>query len=138
MKTILFPGSFDPFTIGHENLVKRVLPVFDKVVVAVGVNSDKHYLFSAKERVERIVRCFADEPKVKVVCFSDMTVDCCHREEAGYILRGVRDVMDMEYEQIMASVNYQLDDSIETIVLFANPAFINVSSTLEREKLLHK
>ena len=138
MKTILFPGWFDPFTIGHENLIKRILPVFDRVVVAVGVNSDKQYMFSVKERMERISKFFSFEPKVKVICFSDMTVDCCHREGASYILRGVRNSKDMEYEQVVAAVNHKLDNSIETILLFADPELVDVSSTLERERLLHE
>ncbi len=138
MKIVLFPGSFDPFTVGHENLVKRVLPLFDKVVVAVGVNSDKQYMFSVHQRMQRIMQCFSGEPKVSVVSFSDMTVDCCHREGAQYILRGVRNARDMEYEQVVAAVNHQLDNSIETILLFADPSMVDVSSTLERERLLHE
>ena len=91
----LFPGSFDPFTQGHENLVTRALNLFDAVVVAVGVNSDKKYMFTAQQRVDAIQQRFINDSRVRVVEFSDMTVDCCRRVGAGVIVRGVRNVQDM-------------------------------------------
>lgn len=134
----LFPGSFDPFTIGHEALVRRCLALFDEVVVAVGVNSDKHYMFTADERVEKVASFFRGESRVRVVQYDDMTVDCCRREHAGVIVRGVRNVADMEYERRVAAVNHSLAEDIETIILFAAPEMVDVSSTRERELLLHK
>lgn len=133
----LFPGSFDPFTSGHDDIVRRSLHLFDEVVVAVGVNSDKHYMFSADERVASIRQRYSDEPRVRVVQFSDMTVDCCRREGAGVIVRGVRNAKDMAYEQTVAAVNFRLAPEIETVMLLADPALVDVSSTLEREKLTH-
>lgn len=134
----LFPGSFDPFTQGHANLVARVLNLFDAVVVAVGVNSDKNYMFSAQQRVEAIRQRYKEDSRVRVVAFSDMTVDCCRREGAGVIVRGVRNAQDMQYEQTVAAVNHRLAPEIETVLLLADPELVDVSSTLEREKLMHK
>ena len=136
-KVALFPGSFDPFTDGHEALVKRALVLFDEVVVAVGVNSDKKYMFSAVERVNMIEKRFAGEERVRAVSYSDMTVDCCRREGAGFILRGVRDTKDFKYEQTVAAVNRSLAPDIDTVLILADIEYKDVSSTLEREKLLH-
>lgn len=133
----LFPGSFDPFTDGHEALVKRALVLFDDVVVAVGVNSDKKYMFSAEERVNMIEKRFAGEERVKVVSYSDMTVDCCRREGAGFILRGVRNTKDFEYEQTVAAVNRNLAPDIDTVIMLSDLEYKDISSTMEREKLLH-
>lgn len=134
---ILFPGSFDPITVAHENLVRRALRLFDEVVVAVGVNSDKDYMFSVPQRVEMARKVFENEPRVSVVHYSDMTVDCCHRVGAQCILRGVRNVKDMEYEQTVAAVNHSLAPDIETLILYADPDMVDVSSTVVRERLLH-
>lgn len=134
-KTALFPGSFDPFTDGHEALVKRALVLFDEVVVAVGVNSDKKYMFSAEERVNMIEKRFAGEERVRAVSYRDMTVDCCRREGAGFILRGVRDTKDFEYEQTVAAVNRKMAPDIDTVILFSDLEYKDVSSTIEREKL---
>lgn len=133
----LFPGSFDPFTVGHEALVRRALAVFDRVVVAVGQNSDKHYMFSAERRVEMAKRFFADDERVRVVAYSDMTIDCCRREGARFLLRGLRNAADLEYERKVAAVNRALASDIETVVLLADADMENVSSTIERERLLH-
>ena len=136
--TALFPGSFDPFTGGHEALVRRALLLFERVVIAVGVNSDKQYMFTTAERVEAIEKRFAGNERVKVVCYSDMTVDCCRRESAGFILRGVRNTKDFEYEQTVAAVNRSLAPDIDTVMLLADLEYMDVSSTLEREKLQHR
>jgi pantetheine-phosphate adenylyltransferase len=133
----LFPGSFDPFTDGHEAILRRVLPLFDKVVVAVGVNSEKHYMFSVEERMERIRRRMEDCPTVEVTSYSGMTIDLCHRLGAKAIVRGIRTAKDFEYEQTVAAVNRLQDPSIETLLLMADPEHIDISSTLEREKLTH-
>ncbi len=133
----LFPGSFDPFTEGHEAILRRVLPLFDKIVVAVGVNSDKHCMFSVDERVAIIRNRMADRPTVEVTSYSGMTVDLCHQLGAQAIIRGIRTAADFEYEQTIAAVNRLQDPSIETLLLLADPDHINISSTLEREKLSH-
>ena len=118
----LFPGSFDPFTAGHEAILRRVLPLFDKVVVAVGVNTDKQYMFSVEERLSLI---------------RQRLVDLCHQLGAKAIIRGIRTAADFEYEQTIAAVNRLQDPSIETLLILADPEHVNISSTLEREKLSH-
>lgn len=133
----LFPGSFDPFTVGHEAILRRMLPLFDKVVVAVGVNSEKRYMFSVEERLERIRAMLSDCPTVEVTSYTGMTIDLCHRLGAKVIIRGIRTAKDFEYEQTVAAVNRLQDPSIETLLVMADPDHINISSTLEREKLTH-
>lgn len=137
MAIALFPGSFDPFTKGHEAVLRRVLPLFDKVVVAVGVNSEKHCMFSSEERVERIKQILADCPTVVVVSYTGMTVELCHEVGARCIIRGIRTAADFEYEQLVASVNREQDPTIETLLVMADADHIAISSTLEREKLSH-
>ena len=133
----LFPGSFDPFTAGHEAILRRMLPLFDKVVVAVGVNSEKRYMFSVEERLERIRAMLSDCPTVEVTSYTGMTIDLCHRLGAKVIIRGIRTAKDFEYEQTVAAVNRLQDPSIETLLVMADPDHINISSTLEREKQTH-
>lgn len=136
-KIALFPGSFDPFTDGHEALVKRALLLFDNIVIAVGMNSDKQYMFPTEERVKMIEKRFNGDKRIKVVSYSDMTVDCCRREGAGFIVRGVRNTKDFEYEQTVAAVNRNLAPDIDTVLMLSDLEYKDVSSTLEREKLLH-
>lgn len=138
MATALFPGSFDPFTTGHEAVLRRVLPLFDRVVVAVGVNSDKQPHFSIDERLARIRQMLADCPTVEVTSYSGMTVDLCHEVGAKVILRGIRGPEDIEYEQLIASVNRAQDPTIETLFILADAEHRHISSTLERERLTHK
>ena len=133
----LFPGSFDPFTKGHEAILRRVLPLFDKVVVAVGVNTEKHCMFSPEERMERIREAMKDCPTVEVSSYSGMTIDLCHQLGAKVIIRGIRTAADFEYEQLIASVNRAQDPSIETLLVMADAEHQNISSTLEREKISH-
>lgn len=133
----LFPGSFDPFTKGHEAVLRRVLPLFDKVVVAVGVNTEKQCMFSPEERVERIREAMKDCPTVEVTSYSGMTMELCHQLGAKVIIRGIRTAADFEYEQLIASVNRTQDPTIETLLVMADAEHQNISSTLEREKLSH-
>ncbi len=137
MATVLFPGSFDPFTAGHEAIARRIAPLFDRLIVAVGVNSEKSYMFSVQDRVNRIRHILADLPQVEVTSYDGMTVDLCHQLGAHCIVRGIRTAADFEYEQLVASVNRQQDPSIETLLVMADADHINISSTLEREKMLH-
>ena len=113
------------------------MAIFDQIIIAVGVNSDKQYMFSVDERVDMIEKRFADDSQIKVVSYSDMTVDCCRREGAGFILRGVRDTKDFEYEQIVAAVNRNLAPEIDTVLLLSDLEYKDVSSTIERERLKH-
>ncbi|MBR6843819.1 MAG: pantetheine-phosphate adenylyltransferase [Bacteroidales bacterium] len=138
MATALFPGSFDPFTAGHEAVLRRVLPLFDRIVVAVGVNSEKQCMFTPEERVERIRQMLSDCPTVEVTSYSGMTIDLCHKVGAQCIIRGIRTAKDFEYEQLVASVNREQDPSIETLLVMADADHINISSTLERERLTHE
>ena len=137
MAIALFPGSFDPFTAGHEAIARRVAPLFDRLIVAVGVNSEKHYMFSVEQRKERIRQMLADLPNVEVVSYDGMTVDLCHQVGAQCIVRGIRTAQDFEYEQLVASVNRAQDPSIETLLVMADADHMAISSTLERERLSH-
>lgn len=132
MKTILFPGSFNPFTVGHQSLVSRVLPLFDRVVIAVGVNSQKCDAVQADSRVADISALYASEPKVKVIAYSGLTVDACERESARWMLRGVRSAVDFEYERNLADINRRIS-GIETLLLFTLPEYAAVSSSMVRE-----
>ena len=138
MKKAVFPGSFDPFTSGHEAIVRRALALFDKIYIAVGVNTDKQYMFTPEQRLQRIQAFFPDEPRVEAVAYSDMTVDLCRRMGAQFILRGIRNDKDFAYEQTVAAVNHTLDPSIDTIILLSDTEHQDISSTLERERLTHQ
>lgn len=128
----LFVGSFDPFTIGHASIVRRALPLFDHIIIGVGVNERKKYMLSAEERVKRIKRLYADNPKIEVKAYSDLTIDFARREQATYIIKGVRSVKDFEYEREQADVN-RLLSGVETILLYAEPQLSSISSTMVRE-----
>lgn len=132
-KTAIFPGSFDPFTIGHLALLKRIVPLFDKVYVAIGVNTQKRCFLSPEERLESIKTVIAEMPNVEVTTYSGLTVDLCHQLEAGYIVRGVRNSIDFEYERTVADNNRLISPDIETIILVAEPQYAAISSTLIRE-----
>ena len=135
MKTGLFTGSFDPFTIGHQSIVARVLPLFDKIVIGVGVNERKKYMYSAEVRVKVIAELYADNPKVEVRAFNDLAVDFAHREGGWFFVKGVRSVKDFEYEREQADIN-RLLGGMETLLLVAEPQFASISSSLVRE-LIH-
>ena len=132
MKTGIFVGSFDPFTVGHDSILRRALPLFDKIVIGVGVNERKKCMLSAEERTERIARLYANEPKIEVKAYSDLTIDFARREGAKYIIKGVRSVKDFEYEREQAAINRRLS-SIETLLLFAEPELESISSSVVRE-----
>ena len=128
----LFVGSFDPFTIGHASIVRRALPLFDHIIIGVGVNERKKYMLDAEERVMRIKHLYAEEPKIEVKAYSDLTIDFARREQATYIIKGVRSVKDFEYEREQADVN-RLLSGVETIFLYAEPQLSSISSTMVRE-----
>ena len=135
MKRAIFPGTFDPFTLGHHSIVKRTLTFMDEVIVGIGINEGKHCLIPVEKRVEMIRQLYADEPRVKVMAYSGLTVDFAKEQEAGFIVRGIRSVKDFEYEQGIADINKKLS-GIETIFLFTDPELSSVSSSVVRE-LLH-
>ena len=132
MKTGIFVGSFDPFTIGHLSIVRRALPLFDKLVIGVGVNERKTYLHITEERIAAISRLFADEPAVEVRSYSGLTVDFAHSVEAGFIVKGVRSMKDFEYEREQADINREIG-GVETVLLFAEPQLAHISSSMVRE-----
>ena len=132
MKTGIFVGSFDPFTIGHLSIVRRALPLFDKLVIGVGVNERKTYLHTTEERIAAISRLFANEPAVEVRSYSGLTVDFAHSVEAGFIVKGVRSMKDFEYEREQADINREIG-GVETVLLFAEPQLAHISSSMVRE-----
>ena len=138
MRTALFPGSFDPFTAGHEAIVRRALALFDKIYIAVGVNTDKKYMFSIEERLKIIRDFFPDDKRIEPVSYSGMTVDLCHQLNTRFIIRGIRNAADLDYEQTIAAVNQTIDPQIETILLLADSQHRDISSTLIREQLSHQ
>ena len=128
----LFPGSFDPFTIGHFSLVRRALTIVDEIIIAIGINESKNSFLPLEKRVEYIKQVFKDESRVRVVTYDDLTVNVVHREQASFILRGVRNSVDFEYERMIAEVNRALE-GIETLLLFSEPELAHVSSSMVRE-----
>ena len=134
-RTAIFVGSFDPFTIGHDSIVRRSLPLFDRLIIGVGVNIGKRYMLSAEERVDSIRRLYSDEPRISVEQYSGLTVDFADSVGAQFIVKGVRTVKDFEAEREQADINRRLT-GIETIVLFALPGMDSVSSSVVRE-LMH-
>ena len=132
MKKAVFPGSFDPFTIGHYDIVMRGLTIFDEIIIGIGRNSTKKETFPIRERMDAIQRIFADEPRVTVEIYDCLTVDFAAQHDARCILRGIRCVEDFEYERNMAEANKQLG-GVETILLYTRPEYAHISSTLVRD-----
>ena len=135
MKKAVFPGTFDPFTLGHHSIVKRALAFMDEVIIGIGINENKHCLLPVEKRVESIQELYADEPRVKVMAYSGLTVDFAHEHGAEVIVRGIRTVKDFEYEEGIADINRKLS-GIETVFLFTEPEYSAISSSVVRE-LLH-
>lgn len=135
MRTGLFVGSFDPFTIGHDDIVKRILPLFDRIVIGVGVNEKKQYMYSTQVRVEKITALYSGEPKIVVKSYNDLTIDLAHREMAEYVIKGVRSVRDYEYELAQADINRRMGN-VDTLLIFADPKYASISSSVVRE-LIH-
>jgi len=138
MKRIaVFPGSFDPFTVGHQNIVLRAMLMFDEIIVAIGENSQKKYMLSLEKRKAIITDAFKGIEQVKVESYSGLTVDYCNAEEAKFILRGLRNSRDLDFEQPIAQMNKKLDDSIETVFLVNAPEFSAINSSIVREIYLN-
>ncbi|HWJ91933.1 MAG TPA: pantetheine-phosphate adenylyltransferase [Flavisolibacter sp.] len=133
MRIALFPGTFDPVTFGHIDIIERSLPLFDRLFIGIGVNANKLPMFSAEQRVEWLDEIFKNEPKIRSVIYEGLTVECCKRVKANYILRGIRYVNDFEYEKAIADMNRSLDENIETVFLTCLPKFTSVASTLVRD-----
>lgn len=136
MKIAIFPGSFDPFTVGHASIVNRGLPMFDRIVIGVGVNDKKRSFYTPEQRVEAIQKVYASEPRIKVVSYSDLTIDLARREGATFILRGLRSVKDFEYERDIAAMNKRLA-GVETVMLFTEAQYSDISSSVVRELIAY-
>jgi len=136
-KIAVFPGSFDPFTAGHESIVNRAQPLFDKIYIAIGANSKKDALFSLEERKNFVNQVFGDNPKIEVIHFEGLTVDFCKKIGAGYILRGLRTAADFEYERAIAQVNKAMYAGIETVFLLTMPEHTMINSSIVRDIFRH-
>lgn len=136
MKRIaIFPGSFDPITKGHESVIRRALPLFDKLIIAVGKNTDKQGFFPVEKRLQWIRDTFANEKNLEVKTYSGLTIDFCKAEDAQYLLRGLRSGNDFEFEKTIAHMNRDMRSGIETVFLLTLPEYAHVSSTIVREIL---
>jgi pantetheine-phosphate adenylyltransferase len=134
----VFPGSFDPFTIGHESIIRRALPLFDQIIIMIGYNSNKKPYYPLLKRRDWIKRVFEDEPKIKVGKFEGLTVDYCRKVHAQYILRGLRTAADFEYERAIGQINKRMYPDIETVFILTTPEHTAISSTIVRDILRHK
>lgn len=132
MKKAVFPGSFDPITLGHFDIIQRGIPLFDEVIVAIGVNAEKKYMFSLAERKKFIEEAFKDEPKIRVITYEGLTIDLCKREKADFILRGLRNPADFEFEKAIAHTNRRLS-KIETVFLLTAAKTSYISSSIVRD-----
>lgn len=132
MKRAIFPGTFDPFTIGHASIVKRAITFIDELVIGIGYNENKRTMFSIEEREKTLRELYKNEPRVKIASYNDLTVDFARRMDAQFIIRGIRCIKDFEYEETIADINRKLA-GIETILLFTEPELTSVSSSVVRE-----
>ena len=132
-KTAIFPGSFDPFTVGHESIVMRALPLFDKIIIAIGHNINKEYYFPLEKRVKWIKNIFGDNTKIEVKTYNGLTVDFCRQVGAKYILRGLRTSSDFEYERAVGQMNKAMYPEIETVFLLTMPQHTAINSTIVRD-----
>ncbi|HOE03625.1 MAG TPA: pantetheine-phosphate adenylyltransferase [Bacteroidales bacterium] len=132
-KIALFPGSFDPFTVGHESIVKRALPLFDTIIIGIGVNEAKHDFFPLLSRVEWVKSVFAEDPSVQVTTYSGLTIEFCKKIGAQYLIRGLRTSADFEFERAVGQVNKVLDNRVETIFLLTRPEHSFISSSIVRD-----
>lgn len=137
-RVALFAGSFDPITIGHEAIINRACCLFDKIIIGIGKNSEKHCMLSVSRRQELIEKVFAENEKIEVVAYSGLTVDFCRQKGIKYLLRGLRSAADFEFERTIAHTNSVLDSEIETIYMLTQPEHSFISSSIVRDIYLHK
>ena len=132
MRRAVFPGTFDPITLGHVDIIKRALPLFDELIIAIGVNADKKTMFTVEERIQFIEKSFEGESKIKVKSYSGLTAKFCISEKASFIIRGLRNTTDLNYEQPIAQTNFKMAN-VESIFLICSPEVSNISSTIVRD-----
>ena len=131
----IFPGSFDPITIGHVDIIKRALPLFDKIIISVGLNSEKKYFFSLEKRIQWIQKVFIKNPKIEVKSYNKLTVEFAKDSNARFLIRGLRNISDFEFEKTMAHANSELNPSIESVFLMTKPKYSFITSTIVRDTL---
>ncbi|HCT29286.1 MAG TPA: pantetheine-phosphate adenylyltransferase [Bacteroidales bacterium] len=136
-KVAVFPGSFDPFTVGHESIALRALTIFDKIIIAVGYNASKKSFFTLEQRLSIIKKVFENEPRIEVISYEGLTVDLCKKIKVKNILRGLRTSADFEFERAVGQVNKAMLSDLETVFLLTTPEHTSVNSTVIRDILLH-
>lgn len=137
IRRAVFPGSFDPITRGHENIILRSLPLFDEIIVAIGINMEKKSFFELSDRIKWIEQVFAAYPQVRVDSFTGLTVDYCKKMDATFILRGLRTAADFEFERTIGQINKKLNSGLETIFLLTTPDFTSINSSIVRDVYKH-
>ena len=136
-RVALFPGSFDPFTIGHESIVRRALPLFDRIIIAVGYNTNKQGFFPLEDRLRWISDVFSGEEKIEIDTYDGLTIEFCKAKGANYILRGIRTSSDFEYERAIAQMNRAMNSGVESVFLLTLPEYTHVASAIVRDIILH-
>ncbi|WP_081209077.1 pantetheine-phosphate adenylyltransferase [Salegentibacter sediminis] len=136
MRKAVFPGSFDPLTLGHTDVIDRALPLFEEIILAIGTNSNKNYMFSLEERLHFLEETYKDVPKVKVMTYKGLTVDFCKEQGADFLLRGLRSVQDLEFEKAIGQTNYKMA-GIDTVFLICSSGHSHISSTVVRDVIRH-
>ena len=132
-KIAVFPGSFSPFSIGHQSVIEKALPLFDKIIISIGINSEKDQYFSIQERMQWIESVYGNNKQIEIKRYEGLTVDFCKKEGASFILRGLRDSHDFKFEKNIAQMNKELDSSIETVFIITPPELSHISSSLIRD-----
>lgn len=138
VKRALFAGSFDPVTIGHEEIIRRALPLFDELIVAIGINSSKRYFFSEAQRLELLAQTFADEPRIRVSQFDGLAIDFAKEQQAQFLLRGLRNGHDLDYEHQIELINKHMAPDLEVVYLVSSPNTAPISSTIVREVMKYQ
>ncbi len=136
MRRAIFPGSFDPLTLGHSDIIQRGITLFDELIIAMGTNAEKKYMFTVEQRMQFLTEAFADEPKIKVLTYEGLTVDFCKKMKADFILRGLRNPADFEFEKAIAHTNRKLSE-IETVFLLTSSGKSYISSSIVRDVIRH-
>lgn len=132
MKKAIFPGSFDPITLGHTDIIERALPLFDKIILGIGTNASKKYMFSLEQRLHFLEKTFENESKIQIMTYKGLTVDFCKSQDAKFILRGLRNAMDLEFEKTIGQTNFKMA-GIETLFLISSSGKSHISSTVVRD-----